>query len=182
MTPAGNPAHLDVQAFARTGGDLSGQTPLQSYPRLQAEACGPAPDAPVRWQASGELRAATGGQDQVWLRLRAQARLPMVCQRCLLPMEAVLDVDRAFRFVADEALALAEDDESEEDLLVLSRRFDLSALIEDELLLALPVVPRHDQCPVEVKLAVADEDFERSLQDKPSPFAALRGLSNGKSN
>ncbi len=182
MTPAGNPAHLDVQAFARTGGDLSGQTPLELYPRLQAEACGPAPDAPVRWQASGELRAATGGQDQVWLRLRAQARLPMVCQRCRLPMEAVLVVDRAFRFVADEALALAEDDESEEDLLVLSRRFDLSALIEDELLLALPVVPRHDQCPVEVKLAVADEDFERSLQDKPSPFAALRGLSNGKSN
>ena len=36
---------------------------------------------------------------------------------------------------------------SEEDLLALSREFDLHELIEDELLMALPVVPKHDECP-----------------------------------
>jgi len=50
-------------------------------------------------------------------------------------------VDRDFRFVPDEATAMAEDDEAEEDLLVLSGEFDLLALVEDELLMDLPLVP-----------------------------------------
>jgi uncharacterized protein len=62
----------------------------------------------------------------------------MECQRCLTPVDVPLDVERSFRFVADEATAEALDDECDEDLLALSREFDLRELIEDELLMACP--------------------------------------------
>jgi uncharacterized protein len=77
--------------------------------------------------------------------------------------------------VETEVQAELEDDESLEDVLVASQDFDLASLIEDEVLLDLPLVPRHDVCPVDVKLAVADADFEQQ-QEKPHPFAALASL------
>ena len=49
------------------------------------------------------------------------------------------------------------------------------ALVEDELLMALPASPKHDVCPQAVKLRVADADFQEA-EDKPNPFAALVGL------
>ncbi len=51
-------------------------------------------------------------------------------------------------FVAGgEEAAAALDAESDDDVLALESSLDLHALVEDELLLALPLVPRHDECP-----------------------------------
>ena len=60
-------------------------------------------------------------QPEVWLHLQADAMLPLICQRCLEPVDVPLAVDRSFRFVADETTAAAEDDEAEEDVLAMSR-------------------------------------------------------------
>jgi uncharacterized protein len=97
-------------------------------------------------------------------------------------VDTEVSADRWFRFAADEATAAALDDESEEDVLVLSSEFDLLMLVEDELLMALPLVPRHETCPVEVKLAVQDADFAAADAVKPSPFAALASLRLDKSS
>jgi uncharacterized protein len=77
-------------------------------------------------------------------------------------------------------VAAAQDETSEEDVLALSRDFNLFELIEDEVLMSLPLVPRHEVCPVAVKLAVVDPDFESALEDKPKPFAALAKLRTSK--
>lgn len=173
---------LDVKAFAKAGAVLSGQDPLSKYPRLLEEAGGQGADQPVQWEAHGEMRVDASGLAQIWLHLSAQVSLPLTCQRCLGPVDIALEVVRAFRFVATEAQAEAEDEEAEEDVLALSRDFDLQALIEDELLMELPVVPRHEVCPTEVKLAAQDADFEAAQAENPNPFAALAGLKGGKSN
>ena len=109
-------------------------------------------------------------------------------QRQTRPRQAAqpVEVDRWFRFVADEATADAEDEESEEDVLVMEPRFDLHSLIEDELLLALPLIPMHDVCPEPVRMS-AGELPESAETEKPHPFAALAALrkaggSGGKSN
>jgi uncharacterized protein len=57
----------------------------------------------------------------------------------------------------------------------LSREFDLAALIEDEVLMDLPLVARHDICPVQIKLAVADANFI-DASPPPNPFAVLSQL------
>lgn len=175
-----DPRRLDVKAFAEEAGQLTGEDRLGSHPRLMAETGGLGADAPLTWSAHGELRNPGHVHPEIWLRLSARAVLPLTCQRCLAPVEVAVQVERPFRFVQDEAVAMAEDDHSEEDLLALSRSFDLVDLVEDELLMDLPVAPRHEVCPAPVRLAVADGDFDATGPTQENPFALLRRLKTGK--
>jgi uncharacterized protein len=166
---------LDVKAFVEDEARLQGHGPLAGYERLMAETQGHGAGNPVAWTVQGEVRNARHVHPQLWMHLQADAVLPLTCQRCLGPVDVSLSIDRAFRFVADEATAEAQDDEAEEDLLVISRSFDLLSLIEDELLMDLPPVPRHETCPVPVQLSAQDPDFETEAE-RPNPFAALGKL------
>lgn len=166
---------LDVKAFAEEGGQLEGQGALDHFERLMAESQGRGAANTLTWSAHGELRNPRHVHPEVWLHLQADVVLPLTCQRCLAPVDVPVAVDRSFRFVADEATAEAEDDASEEDLLVISRSFDLLALVEDELLMDMPVVPRHEQCPEPVKLSAEDPGFVDSAE-RPHPFAVLGKL------
>ncbi|MBN8757047.1 MULTISPECIES: YceD family protein [Variovorax] len=174
------PERLNVPAFAAAAATIEAADPVPNYARLTAELAAPAPDAVVDWVASGEERPGADGKAVPWLHLDAEATVPLVCQRCLSPVDTLLSVDRWFRFVADEAAAEAEDEESEEDLLVVSRDFDLHALIEDELLMEIPVMPVHDVCPTPVQLSSSDEDFQAAEEAKPNPFAVLGALRSRK--
>lgn len=183
MTKEFNPDRLDAKAFVQARARLTGHDSLLKFERLAQEAKGLHPDLRVDWKVQGEWRAEVGGDGgQMWMHLQVQATFPMVCQRCLGPVDVQLKVDRSFRFVADEATAEALDDEVEEDLLALSREFDLHELIEDELLMTLPVVPRHEVCPTEVPMASSDDDFEAATADRPNPFAALASLRAGRTD
>ena len=172
-----DPRVLAQSAPAQT---VVGEAPLVEFERL-ADLLWPETDSvaaltaplPVRWQAQGTLRPVVGGVPQTWLRLTVQAAPTLRCERCLGPMTLDLSFERDYRFVAEEATAEIEDEVSEEDVLVWQRDFDLQALVEDELLMALPVVPKHDTCPVAVPFSVVDDDFIQSEAEKPNPFAAL---------
>ncbi|WP_326536446.1 YceD family protein [Pseudorhodoferax sp.] len=167
---------LDIKAFAQSAGDRAQEDQLADYPRLLQEAEGRGAERPVRWHAVGQWRTPEGVAPQVWLHLQAAADVPLTCQRCLEPVDEPLAVDRWFRFVADEAQAAREDEDAEEDVLVLDPAFDLPALVEDELLMALPLVPRHAVCPGEVRMEVVDPGFVQAEAEKPNPFGALAGL------
>jgi uncharacterized protein len=91
-----------------------------------------------------------------------------------------LAVDRSFRFVADEDMAAAQDELAEEDVLALSRSFDLVELVEDELLMEMPLAPMHEVCPEPVKLSVQDENFDEGGGRRESAFDALTRLKMGK--
>jgi uncharacterized protein len=174
------PTQLDIKAFAHTGGALAGHDSLLKYERLNLEARASDSETVVNWSAKGDVRADETGAEQIWLHLQVDLCMPMVCQRCMGPVEVDLSIDQSFRFVANEAAAEAEDEEAEEDILVLSQEFNLHDLIEDEVLMALPVVPRHETCPVDVKLEVVDAGFETALAEKLNPFAALASLKSSK--
>ncbi len=176
------PRRLDVAAFARQAGRLSGQARLHDYERLARESHSPDADPPVHWSVQGEHRSAVDGVLRPALHLRAQVVLALSCQRCLGLVEVPLQVDRHFIFVADEETAAALDDASEDDVLALTDDFDLQALIEDELLLALPLVPRHESCPEPVRLSAEDAGFQAAQAEAPHPFAALEALKGDKSS
>jgi uncharacterized protein len=180
MKPVFDPRRLDVRRFAQEAGALADEAPLRSFDRLFGETEGRGANLPVRWSATGEMRNPAHVQPEIWLHLQAGATLPLVCQRCLHEVDVPVDVARDFRFVPDEAMAAAEDDESEEDVLAESRSFDLLELIEDELLMDMPVVPRHETCPVDLPRSASDEGFEAANGEKANPFAALARLKAGK--
>ena len=174
-----DPCRLDVAAFAEAAGELRGQLPLSGLLRL-AEMAHPqatlANEEPAAWEARGEWRKVASGPAQIWLHVNARARLQLVCQRCLEPVAWAVDAHRSFRFVEGEAAAAELDAQCEDDVLALTRELDLRDLVEDELLLCLPLVPKHEQCPQPLPEASADAEPERA-----NPFAALAALKPGAS-
>ena len=98
----------------------------------------------------------------------------------LEPVVVPLRARRSFRFVAGGEDAAAQldaelDDALDADVLALPRVLDLHELVEDELLLALPLVPRHEVCPQPLR-APADA---QPLDEPAHPFAALDALRRG---
>lgn len=170
------PRSLPIKAFAQAQDSLEVHWPLADMQRVHAESLEMPKEGLVVFSALGTMRPNAAGRDEPWLQLRGATTLRMTCQRCLGPVDVEVSFDRAFRFVATEALAAVEDDESEEDVLVLSSSFNLVELVEDELLMAMPVVPKHTSCPTVVQLAAADPDFSDGPSDKPHPFAVLQQL------
>ena len=92
-----------------------------------------------------QLRGEVDGQDRPLLKLRIAGTLQLQCQRCLGAFEHKVDFETALRLVDANALdAEYDDDPRTPDCIAASTAFDLAALIEDEVLLALPPYPRHE--------------------------------------
>lgn len=169
-----DPRALDLRGACAEGLEIEDRWPLAGFSRL-AESLSAVPvDETVAWQAGARLRPVTGGEPERWLHLQARTTVPLQCQRCLGPLAQPIEVDRRFLFVADEDEAERLDEESEDDVLVLQPRLNLAELLEDELILALPIVPRHEgDCPEPLRPAGADD------AGLPHPFAALAALRKG---
>jgi uncharacterized protein len=172
-----DPRRLDVPAAAAAGAVLDGRWPLSELTRL-ADGAAAQVDEPVAWSAQFEQRRELAAAPRPALRLHAQARVARECQRCLQPVLLSLDVDRAFAFAPTEDEAAALDADSGDDVLVLSRHFDLRELVEDELLLALPIVPMHDQCPAPLPSGASVGEAPTDAATA-HPFAALSALKRG---
>ena len=167
------PGRLDVAAFAADAAQLDATTPVARFARLADFIAPDAPDEQVRWQARGELRRPGAVEPQLWMHLDAGATAWMTCQRCLQPVDIPLEVHRAIRFVRGEDEAARLDAQAEDDVLPLERTLDLPELVEDELLLALPIVPRHEHCPSPLPAPAAAPEEQEPAE---SPFAALAAL------
>lgn len=173
-----DPLQLAIESFAKQGQVLEGLWPLSSLPRLHEStrrqnenegAC------EVVWQMRGESRAARSGAPEIWLHLKSSADVELTCQRCLQAVTLHISAARSFRFVHGEATAAELDAQSEDDVLALSRVLDARELTEDELLLSLPLVPRHDICPHPLVAPSAASEAEAGARDE-HPFAALAHL------
>jgi uncharacterized protein len=146
--PAFDPTSLDVPRFAREKGMLEGPLDLTHLPRVRAELREDARDTPLgHFRADGMARAQHGGAFEIWIALTVEAQLPLTCQRCLTDLSEPLHIEREFRFVSSEQQAEKLDQELEDDVLVVSKTFDLWAHIEDEMLMAMPHSARHEVCP-----------------------------------
>jgi uncharacterized protein len=210
--PAGNtggtggaldPRDFDLFEFARGGREAAGAVRVSQLPRMLKEipaevaaeigSNAPDRDTAFSWQAEGSTQPelqddGTEGR-QPYLRLAIHGSAWLECQRCLAPYEQASDVETTYRIVATEEEADEFPlDEDELDVIVGSRQFDLVDLIEEELLLSLPLVPKHEVCPeIHESLASGADgaDGVDSIDDVPeqeieperaNPFAALGSL------
>jgi uncharacterized protein len=175
--PRHDPRRLDVADAAAQAIELQGRWPLAGLPRLAVDhpVDAPALTGDVVWSARAYERQGTGGAPEVWLQMSAQTEVLRSCQRCLQPLPLALVVDRRLRFVPGEDAAAALDAESDDDVLAVEPQLDLQQLVEDELLLALPLVPRHEVCPEPLPHSLGAETAEPAAH----PFAALAALKPG---
>ena len=172
--------HLDIASFANAAGHLKGQAALHGFERLAREAQADITDLQFQWSAVGAQKNNAIGSPENWLYLHVETHLPRVCQRCLEVAQIPLLVNRAFRFVQSEEVAMEQDEQCDEDLLVLQPDFNLFELIEDELLMEIPSIAKHETCPKAVKMATKDADFADDPGEKHHPFALLARLQDNK--
>ncbi len=113
-----------------------------------------------------------GGVDRIercYLDLTVQGELQLQCQKCMGPV--AFNIDEAVRitlFKNEESIDEAMLADSELDGIVIEAELSVLALVEDQLIMALPFSPRHENCD--------NEDIDRINKDKPNPFLALAGL------
>lgn len=123
--------------FARAGDEQSGEVRLSDLSRLA--------DTVVSDEGTASYRIRGGmTAGRPVLRLSIDTALMLRCHRCLLPYRQEMRIDRVFPIARDEAqLALWERDDPLLDALVADPELDVLTLVEDEILLSLPVAPRH---------------------------------------
>lgn len=167
---------IDPVEFARIAGELRGEVALSGLQRL----------ADVLVDTGGELSIAVTGRldDQGCSRLRISiaGELHLRCQRCLGKLDFPLDMTGELKLVAD-ALALGEiaAEAADVDEIVAPREMDVLEWLEDEVLLALPMAPRHETSRDEAdarnpESCGSPDGGDRGSEASAGSFAALAGL------
>lgn len=157
----------DAFAFARDARVLKGAQAVSAFERLQDLLADTAGE--ISWVVEGFK----GDRGEPLLQLTVSGTISLACQRCLGAISFELDVDNLLEIVPEGAdLSQDELEDDTRDFLPVVRELDVVELVEDEILLALPVAPRHERCG----LPGAADAGERE-----NPFAALAGL-KGKPN
>lgn len=157
----------DAFVFARESRVLEGTLAISELERLHDLL------AEVSGSVSFRLRGFKGERGELLLHLEVTGLLPLACQRCLEAIPFDIDVDSLLEIVPEGAdMSQDELEDDTRDFLPLAGELIVAALVEDEILLALPVAPRHEKCG----LPGAADAGERI-----NPFAALAGL-KGKPN
>ena len=111
------------------------------------------------------------------LRVRADATLPLTCQRTLEVFGLPVHVDAKLGLIAREAdeAALPND---YEPLLTVDGQISLAEVIEDELILALPVVPLKPGAEHAPQVWVESDELQEG--ERQNPFAALKKMKVAK--
>ena len=165
MMSQSSPA-IDSFELARSRRRIEGAVAIAKVPRL-AEFVATA-QGDVRYEIAGLI----DDEGHPAADLHVAAQLKLTCQRCNTPLDFALDRTTRFRFVASEeelnALPI-EDDEI--DAVVGARNMSICDWVEDEVILSLPLVARHEQCS-----APSASDDDSAEIATPNPFAALLAL------
>lgn len=128
---------FDSMRFARAGETLSGVVAIADLARLRDLLSDDA--GSVAYRISGQSRSGRPA-----LRLEIETTVRLICQYCLEAFERVIQVDTSLPLARDEAeLERWERDDPLLDALVADSAADVLTLVEDEILLSLPVAPRH---------------------------------------
>jgi uncharacterized protein len=165
------PEFINPLRLANQGVEFNGSYPLSALDRL----------VPQLQQAQGEVSFrfcfTKDIEGRQVVKGSVVARLCLTCQRCLMPLW--FPVDREVFLGIVEDLAAADHLPVEMDpLLVEGDTTSVRAMVEDELILALPVVAMHERADctageiLELYDALTEEDH--SSEEKLNPFAALR--------
>ncbi|MCR4300256.1 MAG: YceD family protein [Sulfuricaulis sp.] len=161
------PESIDPIQLAERGAHLTGTLPLRSMPRISQGSLDGSGDVLVDLSFERSV-----GEKIFLMHGDLHVRLRVSCQRCLEAMDLNLEASPWLILMkAGERLAAHEDDT---DVLVVDKPLSLSTLVEDELLLALPMVPMHEpnRCPAR-SYVVRDGHIG---QEEKNPFAVLRKM------
>ena len=158
------PLVIDPARFARDRSRVAGELSLSRLPRL----------GDLLFDREGAVsytvEGYTSAQGQPTLRINVTAVLAVRCQRCLERLALHLNLRREIVLVPQAGeLDSAADEDEDIDAILGAPWLDLHDLVEEEMVLSLPMAPRHpeDACSLQPSGARMDT--------AASPFSALAG-------
>ncbi|MGC9457169.1 MAG: YceD family protein [Halothiobacillaceae bacterium] len=164
---------LDPGRLADQAAILEGELSVSSLSRIVAVS--PEADQPIRYR----LAFSRDADGPVRIGLQVQTQLPLRCERCLEPVDWPIDSASSLGvcFSDDQAKSLPE--ALEPVITDEAGRLALSTLVADEILMALPLAPRHaEACGAALKEHHPEMVAAASRED--NPFAALAALKSSK--
>lgn len=165
-------AVIDSLKFAADEGCLSGRIAVARLARLFDVLV--SREGELVCKLTGYRERSSDGSEQFGLHLQVTGRLGLRCQRCLGEVAFDCAIDSRLLLMPSGLSSVEWPEEELEaddyDAIPASREMSLQSLVEDEVLLALPIVPRHAECQLPAELAAEE------VESEPSPFAALAGL------
>jgi uncharacterized protein len=164
---------IDNFAFAKKNERLAGELSLADCSRLNELLLNSAAISESNNKPAGSisyvLQGKTDTAGQPILNLSLTTSLTTTCQRCLSEMPLNLSLNFNYLIdVSDTDLSANEIDNSDDiDVQQASQHMDVIALLEDEIIMAMPIAPIHEESCGEIV---------SQSGEKPNPFAILKGL------
>ncbi|HEX5337315.1 MAG TPA: YceD family protein [Gallionella sp.] len=157
---------IDSLDFAKNGKQISGEVAVAELSRLLDELENP------QGILSYTVRGGQDKQGTPWLDVSISGTCQLRCQRCLGGLDHPVQLEERLLLRDQAGLdALDEsDDEEEFDSILADTHLDVTGLLEEEILLSLPIAPRHEEG------ACQAADGENKQQEEPHPFAVLAKL------
>ena len=106
-----------------------------------------------------------------------RATVTMTCQRCLLPVDLELCAPVRVAFVTEPDVTV---DARYEMVEMQGEELELAGLVEDELILSLPIAPRHAEEHCQPAASPVDNEPENDPEDHPfSELSKLKRFNRG---
>ena len=152
---------------------------ISALPRVAEEVSSVDSGDGVAWEAETHFEDSPGAEPKHVLSLQFKARIHLLCQRCLQDYPLEMAEKRQFVFLAseEEADAYPMDDDALEPL-VASQHFDLLETLEDEILLSLPLIPKHPdgECAVHPASLGDSRPASEAPEKRENPFNVLKKI------
>ena len=166
------PEQVDHRKLVKDRARLQGTIPLHRFLRLVQSLESDAGEV----QAKLEFRRSS--QRTASVIATASVNTSLICQSCLGEVNYLLDV-RVQLTLVDSDEGLLELDQDEDGFVVADQLVPLVDLLEDELILDLPMVPRHqtDDCQGELAQVASTKAGKAEVVIKEGTYRPFAGLS-----
>lgn len=182
MSTSQIPSQVDHVKLAREGGNLGGFVRLEEMDRLLEYVARREGEIAVDLSFSRSVTRDNPDLPCIDILGTVRGQVELACQNCLESVDHQIDISIEIQVASiDEKVAEYED----LNLLLwpADQVLDLRDLIEDELILELPMVPRHEDCSLGVNLSESGENTDISVsinagEMKNHPFSELKQMVN----
>lgn len=162
------PRHVDLRKFAHQGLSLSGHVRLGELQRVAQTALNHDASALV------ELECRVDEERRLVISGTVECSLEVACQRCLEPVVEPVHAEVSLAVVWDEEKA-KQLPRYLDPLILGEGPTDLYVVIEDELLLSMPIASYHAEACI-AKTSFGDAEAVESEDTKANPFQVLEQL------
>jgi uncharacterized protein len=164
------PIRIDPVLFAKQGRTISGEIPVREMSRVASVASDDTLEVKMSFTTSSLQFPMVKGT--------IAGSIVQTCQRCLGETRHLLDHQFELVLIHPDSLTLASK-EGHEIFEYEGQFIDTIVLVEDEVILTLPIVPKHEdinECDPAARKWLFDAEHVELEQERRNPFASLKDL------